>query len=57
VKIKGGITSPSGDIGAMRQEHATTAIKAFKGDGEVVKTAGKFGALRVTASKAGNSPS
>lgn len=48
--------SPTGDIGAKRQEEATKAIKAFKGDGEVVKTAGKFGAATPNASRAGTDP-
>ena len=52
----GGKLSPAGDIGAMRQKEATRAIKAFKGDGEVVTTAGKFGPLSTSASRAGTDP-
>ena len=48
--------SPSGDIGAKRQEEATKAVKAFKNDGAVVKTAGKFGPLSTSASRAGTDP-
>ncbi len=57
VKVKGDITSPSGDIGAKRAEFATTAIKAFKGDGKVMKAASYFGSATPRASKEGNNPS
>ena len=46
VKVKGGLTSPTGDIGAKRAEFASKAIKPFKGDGRVMKAAGKFGSIR-----------
>lgn len=56
VKVKGGISSPSGDIGVKRAEFATKAVKPFKGDGKVMKASSYFGSAKPFASKEGNNP-
>ena len=56
VKNKGGITSPRGDIGAMRAEYAATAGCTFKNGGRVMKASSAFKGMKVNASKEGNSP-
>lgn len=44
----GTFSMPSGaDIGAKRQDEATKVTRPFKNAGRVVKTAGRFGSLRM----------
>lgn len=57
VKNKGNISSPKGDIGAMRGEHASTVGATFKNGGKVMKAASYFGSATPNASKKGNNPS
>lgn len=56
IKSKGTFSSPSGDVGEKRGMEATKAIKAFKGDGKVMKASSYFGSATPNASKEGNNP-